>query len=283
MQLGQPPKSTISIILESYAVRQPLIAPVMTPWIRARCGQWHESQSNRCEQPDVRRGPRVTAEIVGKPVVRPTDIELVRLGRSSRQVALGVTAVAALLAVAVVKPWPGPAPAANSDTPEQFVAAVTANVPSAAASSADPAGSICTSPDGWRIVADDVELGRPVRTWLVASVEYSAVPPVRSTVPVTSLVSSGVSSLSFCLAPEVSQAGKTGWSGTLWRQSGDAADPAAWQPAARLTPFPGSIGALAAPLDGSATTWPPGRYVLEARFAGSPREAWLGLLIRRAT
>jgi hypothetical protein len=108
------------------------------------------------------------------------------------------------------------------------------------------------------------------------------VPPVRSAVPVTALVSSGVSSLGFCLPPDSVVAAETGWSGTLWRQSGDGADPNAWQAAAQLTPARGSIGALTDRIDASTATWPPGRYLLEARFDGSSREAWLGLLIRSA-
>jgi hypothetical protein len=157
---------------------------------------------------------------------------------------------------------------------------VTAVVPSPSPSSGDGTAPLCDSPDGWRIVADDVELGRSVRTWIVAAVEYSTTPPVRSTVPVTAFVSSGVSRLGFCRPPDSAGPGKTVWSATLWRQSGGAADSTAWQAAAQLTPLPGASGALAAPVGGAIAIWPPGRYVLEARFQGSTREAWLGLLIR---
>jgi hypothetical protein len=213
--------------------------------------------------------------------VRPNDIELVPVGHSGRRTAVGVTAAALLLVVAILKPWAGAALVASpSASPLQFVAAVTAAAPSPSSSGGDVAVPMCDSPDGWRIVADDVELGRSVRTWIVADVEYSTIPPVRSTVPVTALVSSGVSNLGFCLPPDVAAAGKTVWSATLWRQGGDASDSTAWQAAAQLTPLPGAIGALAAPVGGAITTWPPGRYVLEARFQGSTREAWLGLLIR---
>ena len=213
--------------------------------------------------------------------MRPNDIELVRVGHSGRRTAVGVTAATLLLVVAILKPWAGAAPVTSpSATPLQFVAAVTAAAPSPSSSGGDVAAPLCDSPDGWRIVADDVELGRSVRTWIVADVEYSTIPPVRSTVPVTAVVSRGVSSLGFCRPPDSAGAGRTVWSATLWRQSGDAADAAAWQAAAELTPLPGAIGALAAPVGGAIATWPPGRYLLEARFQGSTREAWLGLLIR---
>jgi hypothetical protein len=213
--------------------------------------------------------------------VRPNDIEMARVGHSGRRTAVGVTAAALLLIIAILKPWGGAAPVASLPAPPlQFVAAVTGAAPSVSSSGAEVAAPLCDSPDGWRIVADDVELGKSVRTWIVAAVEYSTIPPVRSTVPVTALVSNGVSSLGFCLPPEIARAGKTVWSATLWRQSGDASDSTAWQAAAQLTPVPGAIGALAAPVGGAIATWPAGRYVLEARFQGSTREAWLGLLIR---
>ncbi len=213
--------------------------------------------------------------------MRPNDIDLVRVGHDGRRTAVGVAVAAVLLVVAILKPWAGAAPVASpSSSPLQFVAAVTAAAQSPSTSGGDVAAPLCESPDGWRIVADDVELGRSVRTWIVAAVEYATIPPARSTVPVTALVSTGVSSLGFCLPLDVAGAGKTAWSATLWRQAGDAADSTAWQAAAQLTPLPGAIGALATPVGGAIATWPPGRYVLETHFQGSTREAWLGLLIR---
>ncbi|HEX7613108.1 MAG TPA: hypothetical protein VF371_10075 [Candidatus Limnocylindrales bacterium] len=209
----------------------------------------------------------------------PTDVELVRLGHSSRPIAIGLTAVALLLAVAVVKPWSvASSPALiESASPQPVAAAISAYARSPVPSLPDPSGSLCAGPDGWRIVADEVQVGRTVRTWLGATAQYSVVPPVRSTVPVASLISSGVTNLVFCLPTGGLGSGETTWSGTLWRQGGDAAS---WQETARLTPVPGSLVALADPFDGSAGTWSPGRYILEARFDGSVREAWLGLLIR---
>ena len=208
----------------------------------------------------------------------PTDVELVRLGHSGRQIAIGIVVVALLLMVAVVKPWAaGSSPdPIDLTSPQQVAAGPTASAPSRL----DPSGSLCSSPDGWRIGADDGQMGPFLRTWHGATVQYSVVPPIRSTVPLTWLISSEVRSLIFCLPADGSTPGQTKWSGTLWRQGGDPADPTAWQQAGRLTPLPGSLGALADPITGSAATWPPGRYMLEARFAGSESEAWLGLLIQ---
>jgi hypothetical protein len=131
------------------------------------------------------------------------------------------------------------------------------------------------------VVADDFELGRSVRTWMVADVEYSTTTPARSTIPVTTLVSSQVERLGFCLPVGGGTPGANGWSGTVWRTAGTGADPTLGQEAATLDPTPGSLGALAHPVGEAAVTWAPGLYFLQADFAGSNREAWLGLLIQR--
>lgn len=216
--------------------------------------------------------------------MRPSDLELVRLSRTERRIRLGIAAVALLLLVAVVKPWPGQnGSLPGSATPAERVAAASAG----SSTSAEPSASgeagpaLCVSPDGWRIVADDTELGRTVRTWLVADVELSAALPERSTVPVTTLVSSEVEHLGFCRPAGSADAGTGIWRGTLWRESPDLAAPVRWQLAARLSPAPGSIGALASPQSGATNVWQPGLYFLEAEFAGSNTETWLGLLIER--
>jgi hypothetical protein len=214
--------------------------------------------------------------------VGPSGVELVRLTRTDRRIRLGIVAVAALLLVAVAKPWAGPTALAPADStsPLEFVAAAS-TAPSA--SSVDVASMLCVSPDGWRIVADDTELGRTVRTWLVAAVERSAAPPARSTIPVTTLVSSDVRSLGFCRPAATGGSGAPNWSGTLWLQGPQPTDPIRWQLAATLSPAPGAIGALVRPLNGSSILWQPGLYFLEARFAGSDQETWLGLSIQPAS
>jgi hypothetical protein len=209
--------------------------------------------------------------------VDPTDVELIPLRRFGRRIPLGIAVILLFVVVAVAKPWPNagsPAPAASTSPPAEAVAGATAG-----AVSVSPADqSLCANSDGWQVVTKDVELARNVQTWLVASVVYSTVRPEPSTLPVTSVVSTGLSSLGFCVPAEVSGPGKTNWSATLWL-AGDAAHPAAWQPAALLTPLPGALGALAHPRDRSAAFWPPGLYVLEAHFDGSNSDAWLGLMI----
>ena len=212
----------------------------------------------------------------------PNEVELVRLGRVGRQMRLGVAVAVLLVLVAVAKPWvgTGAGPPEASGSPRTAVAGVSAGPPTASAAGVETASALCESPDGWRIVADDVAFGRAIRSWLVATVEYSDVPPVRSTIPLTVVVSNAVDRLGFCLPASMADPTAVGWSATLWQFDAGAADPTLWRPAARLVPPPGSLGAIADPLDSSASGWPPGRYVLETRFAGSVNEAWLGFVIR---
>jgi hypothetical protein len=216
----------------------------------------------------------------------PTDEELVSLGHPGRQLRIGIATAVVLLLIAIAKPWPGDGFAASpTPIPPAIVAAVATPVaasptPPPTRSQGEWDNSVCTSPDGWRVVADDVELGRSVRAWLVANVAYSLVPPVRTSIPVTAVVSRAVNELGFCVPTDVSEHGLVAWSGTLWLQGGDTADPGAWKRVAQLNPAPGSLGAVANPVDGSVALWPPGSYVMEARFKGSLTEAWLGLVIK---
>lgn len=214
----------------------------------------------------------------------PTDEEFVRLGHAGRQLPIAIAAVVLLLMLAIAKPWAsqGSAHPTVTTPPQEVVAVASDNVRSPAASVADRGPTACARAEVWQVVAGDVALQKPGRMWPVAAVEYSAVPPLPSTIPVVSLVSSALIDLGFCVPVGLSGPGDIGWSGTLWRQSDDATDPTAWRAVGRLDPLPGSFGALADPIDESEVVWPPGRYVLEARFGASIREAWLELVIQDA-
>lgn len=214
--------------------------------------------------------------------MNPRDVELVRIGGTERRILVGVATAALLLLVAAIKPWPGhdTAKPTNSASPAQVAAGVPTGLPSPSPLVTNEASALCMSSDRWLIVADDSELGRSVRTWLVATVEYSAARPIPSTIAVTTLVSAGVTHLGFCLPATSGEPGYRDWSGTLWRQNADPASSMQWQVDAELDPAQGAPGALANPVDGSAPAWPPGLYLLEARFAGLDTEAWLGLRIQ---
>jgi hypothetical protein len=218
--------------------------------------------------------------------VNQGDLELVRLGHIGRWMRFGFVAVVVLLLFAVAKPWlvRESAPVTGSSWPGQLVAALTTPAPSPSIRPGDLSSALCESQDGWRIVANYMESGLPARTSAVAAVEYSPVPPLRSSIPETKLSSKGgVESLGLCAPLGRPGSDGTMQSATLWRVGGGSAGPSQWQLAARLALVPGSRGALAYPLDQSDAFWLPGRYVLEARFVGSERDAWIGLVVEAAS
>jgi hypothetical protein len=222
-----------------------------------------------------------------------TDEQVIRTGHVNRRVRFGIVAAGVLMVAATAKPWAW-APADAASTPPAEIVAYAPPTPTSTPaptptqtpaptprpSYGDWDNNVCVSPDGWRVVADDVELGRSVRSWVVATAEYSFVPPLSTMIPRTLLVSHGVSLLGFCVPAGLAAASRANWSATLWRQGGDVLNPNGLLAVASLTPPPGSLGAPAAPFDHSASGWPPGRYVLETRFKGSTTEAWLGVVIQ---
>jgi uncharacterized protein YbdZ (MbtH family) len=224
--------------------------------------------------------------------VDPTDEQVIRTGHVGRRVRLGIAAAVLLVVAATAKPWTLVPVDATPTPPAEVVAVATSTPPANPTPTAAPIprtsysdwdNAVCVSPDGWRVVADSVQLGRSVRSWVAAAAAYSFVPPISTTIPRTLLVSHGVSLLGFCVPAGITALSKDDWSATLWRQGGDVANPTGWRAVGSVTPPPGSLGAPAAPFDRHAVGWPPGKYFLEARFEGSLTEAWLGLVIVAAS
>jgi hypothetical protein len=219
--------------------------------------------------------------------VDPTDEQVIRTGHVGRRVRFGIAVASVLVVAATAKPW-ALVPADVTPTPPAEIVAAVTSVPKPTLTTAPTPrpsfinwdSTVCVSPDGWRVVADDVELGRSVRSWVVATAAYSFVPPISTTIPRTLLVSHGVSLLGFCVPAVLAGSSKADWSATLWRQGVDAANPNGWRQVASVKPPPGALGAPAAPFDRNAVDWPPGKYFLEARFQGLLTEAWLGLVIQ---
>jgi hypothetical protein len=210
-----------------------------------------------------------------------------RTGGVGLRLGIGLAAIALLLAAAVLKPWSdsGSGLAASgpngSSAPTLVVAGATASAASGTAgpsASQEAADSLCPGQTGWQVVVDDVELGRDVRTWLTADVVYSSAQPAPATIPVTTFVSAGIGRLGFCRPPEFVGAGSRVWTGTIWREPEATAKAAAWQVVGRLRPLPGSLGAVASPIQAVSMAWKPGLYFLQADSAGSA-SAWLGVRI----
>ncbi len=212
--------------------------------------------------------------------MEPEDVELVRIGSSRRRMALVVAALLLALVLAILKPWTGTAPHSRGPdaTGGEAVVGVTSRPASPSPTATDQLADLCTSPDGWRVVADDREFGRTVRTWIVAGVELSNsdVMPDVSTIPQTTLpLNGGLTDLGFC-APAGTGSPLQRWTGTLWQVPLGAAT-ADWQFLAALTPSEDALGALT--VGPGVPHIGVGTYVIEAHNQGTGREAWLGVVV----
>jgi hypothetical protein len=206
----------------------------------------------------------------------PQDVELMRIGGSRRRIAVGVAGLAILLIVATLKPWAGPSPR-QAEPSREAVAAVTSRPgESQSPAPSPPVAGMCESPDSWTVVADDVELGRNVRTWVVAPVQLSMVETMPPAISQTVLVApGGLRALGFC-APVGTGSAESRWTGTLWRLFTSASGPDL-EFVAALTTSDDSLGALTTPMD--ASTLAMGSYVIEGHNQGSGMEAWFGVMI----
>lgn len=212
-------------------------------------------------------------------------MELVRISHIGRRMRAAFVAVALLLTLAVSKPWVvrESLPGFSSSWTGQLAAALMTQAPTPSIRASDLSSSQCDQAAGWRVLANYSDSGMASVTTVPAIVEYSPVPPIHATIPETTLISSvRVESLGFCAPGNPTAAGARVLSATMWRVGGDAGVSPDWQLAARLVLTPDALGALAYPLDPTDAYWLPGRYVVEARFTGSERDAWMGVVIQTA-
>ena len=212
----------------------------------------------------------------------PDDPELAYIGRIGIGLPVVLVLVAALVGAAIVKPWQGPSPVSSpTSSSSRLILEQPSEVPPApAAAPTVEAPALCSSHDAWLVVADDVEQGQPVRSWLAADVTYSNIQPLASVVPVTTVVSGDVLRLGLCLPLGPSDPGGWSWSGEVWRQA-DASTPGQWLLAAVLKPGQGPESAVAVPVLDQGSDWQPGLYLVMAQLPDrSP--AWLGVRIDQA-
>jgi hypothetical protein len=218
----------------------------------------------------------------------PVDGELVRIGRVGRRLPAGMILVGVLVVIAILKPWPGSNPPPRPH-PTPSATATQTQAPSARPS-LDPNHEAlvmltCARDGGWRVVAADTSPNRIVHSVPVPAVEYSTVPPLRASIPITSLPvtplpDGGLATLALCVPATLPGTTGSTWSATLWQLGGEPAGSRVWQLVARLDPPPHSLGAIAQPLGSAGRSWQPGLYLLETRFEGTIKEAWLGIEIQ---
>lgn len=221
---------------------------------------------------------------------RSTETRLVRLRDDDRRPLLGAIVIAALLVLAVLKPWGGPGDASRvveSDEPSAGPAGVAAASPGPAATPSatqpgyDAPGGQCYPGTGWRLFAIEMNTGRRLRAWL--SIEPGAAgSPLDPAVPFVRIVSDRLLALGFCVGSGRDGPGPLVGARAWTLAPGGPAFPVALAPLVEYMPRQPNLGAVyrppAASLDAADAGWSPGRYVFAVR-QGPPgsEEQWFGV------
>jgi len=217
---------------------------------------------------------------------RPTGATTTtRLAGGGRGPAIIGALIAAFVAVALLKPWPGP----GASRPTPRIPTVQAPV-----ATVDPLAELrlhCQEPLGWRIFSQERWLAMTVRSWRSLQPAYGAKGPLDPAIPIVPIVAR-LDGLGYC----------SPW--TQDQRPPDAATVDAWQIVASVAETDGRnlgatvanglslhplmpgwatvLGALYAPPgDGSASqtatapVWPVGRFVFAVRAPGYQR--WWGV------
>ncbi len=221
---------------------------------------------------------------------RLTESHLVRPRGDNRRLFLGAAVTAAILALAVLKPWGGPGDASRATG----LAAPSAGPDGVAAASPGPAATPTATPPGydapggqcypgtdWRLFAIETNAGRPLRHWL--SIEPSvAETPGDPTVPFVRIVTDRVLALGFCVGSGPAGPGPLVEARAWALAPGGAALPVALAPLVEYMPRQRSLGAVYQPPPASGGApdagWPPGRYVFAVRQGPAQGdERWFGV------
>jgi hypothetical protein len=212
----------------------------------------------------------------------PTEAQLVVPRAGNRGLVLGATVIAAVVVLAVLKPWGAP-----GGTGQATDAALASSRPAAASLGPTPTpsptppgydapGGQCFTDSDWRVFTIETHEDRPQRHWL--TIEPGAAASPRDTaVPFVTVVTDQVLALGFCVgsgsdgpAPLV---GVRGWA----VGPGGAATALTLNPVrAHMPPTP-DLGAVYRPpadADVAAAAWAPGRYVFAVRQGPPGGEEW---------
>ena len=201
---------------------------------------------------------------------------LVRVRGTERTLWLVIGAVAAVVVLAVLKPWGTPA-APSGRLPAPSAPAANAETP-AAASAAPSAGSEhCFNDDAWRLVTVERSRERPLRSWIAVE-PVAASGPRDARIATVRIVGRQVFGLGFCAPVDVAR-GIEPADAVLWIPGG--ARPARvalsdLRPLRGFSPRAGRGEVYRAPGDATPRSgWREGRYLFEIRgVAPTGRSLW---------
>lgn len=223
---------------------------------------------------------------------RPTGLrpELARTGPSDRRPVAAVAVVAALVAIALVKPWPSDwtrdpqataspsrislaGPPAGSDAP---VALPTMAL--------DPPATACYVDLGWRVCILGNSAGQEIETWLFGTARQTSAATITPTTPAVLVVTQGGAGLGL-YAPRASMERLSGPSVVSAWQIREETGVTSWialEQVASIGTYDVPAGAVYRPPPeglGSVDRWPTGRYIVRLQAPTGGWERWFGMRI----
>jgi hypothetical protein len=220
----------------------------------------------------------------------------------TRSIAPLVIVAAAVIGLAIVKPWPGSGPTGAaedaaaggvprpSSTPAGPASSSARPIGVASPASTDPVYEVCLGTDAWRVASVQLWAGRMVRTWSALTPLVDAHGPTDPAIPAALVVGEDVSGVGYCApagtsAPSAAASASSAavQSGTLlddrgpgpvgavwldaWRMEGSAAVPfrVVRSRPAGLSPLGGLFLPASASSGEPTREWPTGRYVFVLR------------------
>lgn len=210
---------------------------------------------------------------------------LARAGPSDRGPVAAVAVVAALVAVALLKPWPSDwtGVAQVSAVPSRISLASPAAgtvAPVALPTMAlDPPATACYVDSGWRVCMLGDSADREIETWLFGTARRPAAATVTPTTPAVLVVTRGGAGLGL-YAPRSSMERLTGPSVVSAWQIREETGVTSWialEQVASIGTYDVPAGAVYRPPPeglGSADQWPTGRYIVRLQAPTGGWERW---------
>lgn len=216
------------------------------------------------------------------------DIAVTRLRPGGRSPGPVAVLLAAVVVVALVKPWGGEERAAGPASPA--LAAPTARAASTRPPPATPPAEAairehCLDPGGWRVFAHEGTGEGTIRSWKSVVPAAGVRTPADPTIPIVPVGAPELEGLGYCAPWRGSERPPRDVTLQVWRiaATGDASplDVVRLVPAAPTllgglyvppaTQSPAVAGTSARPSPGAAAAWPDGRYVFALRSEGYDR------------
>jgi hypothetical protein len=198
--------------------------------------------------------------------------------------------VAALVAVALLKPWPsdwiGVAQASASPSRISLASPSAGNTAPVALPTLalDPPATACYADSGWRVCLLGDATGQEIQTWLFGTARRPVAATVTPTTPAVLVVTRGGAGLGL-YAPRSSMERLTGPSVVSAWQIREETGVTSWialQQVASIGTYDVPAGAVYRPPSeglGSADQWPTGRYIVRLQAPTGGWERWFGMRV----